>query len=114
MKKIIAFLTAMTTIVSPAAAHAGLYHSYTGTRVSLLILLLWVSLAVYEELGDTFKGHWVLFSGVFLAFYVPLFYPHHPVTDNPVGLLVAATAILVIGAATFLRHRSSTSIHHSA
>lgn len=108
MKKLTALITILAAFVAPAAAHAGISHAYTGRRVSLLILLLWISLAAYQELGDTWKGHWVLFSGVFTAFYVPLFHPHTPVTASAEGFLVIVAAVVLIGTTTFLRHRNAS------
>lgn len=105
MKKLLTFVTATAGFIPAVAAHYGLSHAYNGTRVSLLILLLWLSLAVYQELGDTVKGHWVLFSGVFIAFYVPVVYPHTPITGSMEGMVSVVLSVLLIGGVTFLRHR---------
>lgn len=102
MKKLIALITAMAAVIPAVSAHSGLYHAYNGVSIGLLMVLLWFTLAVYEELGDTFMGHWVLFSGIYLAFYVPLFYPHHVIDLS--GVSFGLSGVFLVGGMTFYWH----------
>lgn len=111
MKRLILLAAAILAFVPGVSAHAGLYHTYKGTPVSILIIILWATLAVYEEFGDTWRGRWALYSGVFLAFYAPMAYPHEVI--DPTGIGVAVVGVLGIGAATYLRHRTGDGAEHA-
>lgn len=101
-------LTAAILAVIPAAtAHAGLDHTYNSVSVVSLIILLWIGVAVYEEIGDTVLGHWILFSAVFAAFYIPAIDPHIRIDHLPFSsITVLGAGVVVIGVATWILHRS--------
>lgn len=101
-KRFAVALTFFAAFLSPGSAHSGLYHSYTGFAVAVLMILLWTTLALYDRWGDTFTGHWALFSGLFLSAYVPITYPHS-VIDLP-GVFIGVAGVFLIGAVTCIHY----------
>ncbi len=107
LKKLAATILAVSAVIPAASAHAGISHTYNGISVVTLMIVLWTALALYEHIGDTVVGHWILFSAIFISLYIPAFHPHIRIDELMLADLVQpGTAVLAIGAVTWAMHRT--------
>ncbi len=96
MKKPVSLTASLAAFTSLTAAHEGLYHSYTGAAVFFLIAFLFLALLTYQSAGDTLFGHWALYTGLWVSFFVPVFYPHRVITGTGLAIAAAGSGMIAL------------------